>query len=88
MANAPQGNLQDTFLNNVRKENINVIVYLINGSQLRGKVKQFDNFTILLEADGKIQLVYKHAVSTIIPAKFVSEPRSSRAASRSQKTEE
>ncbi len=86
MANNGQGNLQDNFLNGVRKENVSVVVYLINGSQLRGNVKAFDNFTILLDSNGKVQLVYKHAVSTIIPAKFVTETRGS--GSRAKKTEE
>lgn len=66
-------NLQDSFLNQIRKENnVPVIIYLINGFQLRGVVKGFDNFTILIENDGKQQLVYKHAVSTITPLKQVS----------------
>lgn len=66
-------NLQDSFLNQIRKENnLPVIIYLINGFQLRGVVKGFDNFTILIENDGKQQLVYKHAVSTITPLKQIS----------------
>jgi host factor-I protein len=60
-------NLQDSFLNQVRKENIPVIIYLVNGFQLRGAVRGFDNFTVILENDGKQQLVYKHAISTITP---------------------
>lgn len=60
-------NLQDSFLNQVRKENIPVIIYLINGFQLRGAVRGFDNFTVIIENDGKQQLVYKHAISTITP---------------------
>jgi host factor-I protein len=60
-------NLQDNFLNQIRKENIPVIIYLANGFQLRGAVKGFDNFTVILENDGKHQLVYKHAISTITP---------------------
>ena len=60
-------NLQDTFLNQVRKENMPVIIYLINGFQLRGSVKGFDNFTVIIENEGKQQLVYKHAISTITP---------------------
>ena len=60
-------NLQDSFLNHVRKENLTVTIYLVNGSQLRGLVRGFDNFTIIIENDGKQQLVYKHAVSTISP---------------------
>lgn len=60
-------NLQDSFLNQVRKENIPVVIYLVNGFQLRGSVKGFDNFTVIMENDGKQQLVYKHAISTITP---------------------
>lgn len=60
-------NLQDSFLNQVRKENIPVVIYLVNGFQLRGAVKGFDNFTVVIENDGKQQLVYKHAISTITP---------------------
>ncbi len=64
-------NLQDAFLNQVRKEGILTTVFLINGYQIRGTVKSFDNFTILLEVDGKQQMVYKHAVSTLIPFKNI-----------------
>ena len=60
-------NLQDSFLNQVRKENNPVTIYLVNGFQLRGSVKGFDNFTVIIENDSKQQLVYKHAISTITP---------------------
>ena len=60
-------NLQDSFLNHVRKENLAVVIYLVNGFQIRGLVRGFDNFTIIIENEGKQQLVYKHAVSTISP---------------------
>lgn len=60
-------NLQDSFLNQVRKENVAVVIYLVNGFQLRGFVRGFDNFTVIIENDGKQQLVYKHAISTITP---------------------
>jgi host factor-I protein len=59
--------LQDSFLNQVRKENVPVVIYLVNGYQLRGAVKGFDNFTVIIEHEGKQQLVYKHAISTITP---------------------
>lgn len=62
-------NLQDVFLNQVRKEHIIITIYLINGFQLRGSVRGFDNYTIILDNEGKQQLVYKHAISTIIPTK-------------------
>ena len=66
-----QVNLQDSFLNQVRKENILVTIYLVNGYQLKGHIKGFDNFTVVLENDGKQQLVYKHALSTIMPMRNV-----------------
>lgn len=62
-----QFNLQDSFLNQVRRDNISVTIYLVNGFQLKGLVKGFDNFTIILDSDGRQQMVYKHAISTIIP---------------------
>lgn len=71
--NKTQLNLQDIFLNQVRKENINVTIYLIGGVQLRGMVRGFDAFTILLDSVGRpTQLVYKHAVTSIVPARPVS----------------
>ncbi|MBS3976565.1 MAG: RNA chaperone Hfq [Syntrophomonadaceae bacterium] len=66
-----QLNLQDAFLNQVRKENIPVTLYLVNGFQLKGMVKGFDNFTVVLEVEGKQQMVYKHAISTLMPLKAV-----------------
>ena len=66
-----QINLQDSLLNQIRKENIPVTIYLINGFQLKGLVG-FDNYTVIIDTDGKQQLVYKHAVSTISPFKAVS----------------
>jgi len=65
-------NIQDTFLNHLRKENVAVTIYLINGFQLRGYIKAFDNFTIVIDSDGKQQLVYKHAISTFTPQRPVS----------------
>lgn len=64
-------NLQDVFLNQVRKDKITVVVYLTNGFQLKGVVRGFDNFIVFLEAEGKQQMIYKHAISTVIPAKEV-----------------
>ncbi|MBE3585098.1 RNA chaperone Hfq [Desulfofundulus thermocisternus] len=63
----PQINLQDAFLNQVRKENIPVTIFLVNGFQLKGVVRGFDNFTVILESDGKQMMVYKHAISTVSP---------------------
>lgn len=65
-------NLQDLFLNNARKERIPVTIYLMNGVQVKGYVKGFDSYIILLESETKQQnLIYKHAVSTIIPGKNI-----------------
>jgi len=60
--------LQDTFLNNVRKNKVPLTVFLINGVKLQGIVTWFDNFCVLLRRDGHSQLVYKHAISTIMPS--------------------
>ena len=65
-------NLQDAFLNHVRKQKISVTAFLINGVKLQGVITWFDNFCILLRRDGQSQLVYKHAISTIMPAQNVS----------------
>ncbi len=67
-------NLQDVFLNQVRKEHTPITIYLVNGFQLKGLVKGFDNYTIVLDNEGKQQLVYKHAVSTIMPIKPINFP--------------
>jgi len=64
-----QFNLQDAFLNQVRKERILVTIFLVNGFQIKGLVKGFDNFTVIVELDGRQQLVYKHAISTVAPIK-------------------
>ncbi len=65
-------NLQDLFLNQARKEKLPLTMFLMNGFQLRGIVTGFDSFTVVLDSDGKQQLIYKHAISTIIPSKTVS----------------
>jgi host factor-I protein len=60
-------NLQDTMLNIVRKDRVDVTIYLTNGVPLQGRVVSFDNFTILLEIDRRQNMIYKHAVSTVVP---------------------
>ncbi|MDQ7792804.1 MAG: RNA chaperone Hfq [bacterium] len=67
-----QVNLQDSFLNQVRKDNVPVTVFLVNGVQLKGLVRGFDNFTVVLDSDGRQQMVYKHAISTVQPTRPVS----------------
>lgn len=65
-------NLQDAFLNAVRKERIGLTVFLTNGYQMRGIVRGFDHFTVILESDGKQNLIYKHAISTMTPQRAIS----------------
>lgn len=59
--------IQDVFLNKIRKEKVTVTVFLVNGVKLQGIVTWFDNFCLLLRRDAQVQLVYKHAISTIMP---------------------
>lgn len=61
-------NIQDVFLNRIRKEKYTVTVFLVNGVKLQGVVTWFDNFSLLLRRDSHVQLVYKHAISTIMPS--------------------
>ena len=61
-------NLQDVFLNQVRKQHVSVTIFLVNGVKLQGIITWFDNYSMLLKRDGHIQLIYKHAVSTIMPS--------------------
>jgi host factor-I protein len=68
MANEKAPILQDTFLNHVRKHKISLTIFLVNGVKLQGVITWFDNFCVLLRRDGQSQLVYKHAISTIMPA--------------------
>ncbi len=63
-----QSNLQDTFLNSVRKNRNPVTLFLVNGVKLQGVITWFDNFSVLLRREGTVQLVYKHAISTIMPS--------------------
>ena len=67
MAEKPTS-LQDTFLNTVRKTRTPVTMFLVNGVKLQGNITWFDNFSVLLRRDGNSQLVYKHAISTVMPA--------------------
>ena len=64
-------NLQDLFLNPARKDRQIVTLFLMNGFQMRGVIRGFDSFTVVLETDGKQQLIYKHAISTMVPSRTV-----------------
>lgn len=66
-----QRNLQDVFLNQMRKQHEPVTVFLVNGVKLQGMITWFDNYSMLLKRDGHIQLIYKHAISTIMPVNLI-----------------
>ena len=65
-------NLQDMFLNTARREHMPLTVFLVNGFQIKGLVRGFDSFTVVVDSDGKQQLIYKSAISTIVPARPIS----------------
>jgi host factor-I protein len=71
MSSEKSQNVQDVFLNNVRKSKTPVTVFLVNGVKLQGIITWFDNFSVLLRRDGHTQLVYKHAISTVMPSEPV-----------------
>ncbi len=71
MASEKSQNVQDVFLNHVRKNKLPVTVFLINGVKLQGVINWFGNFSVLLRRDGHVQLVYKHAISTVMPASVI-----------------
>ena len=66
-----KNNLQDIFLTKVRKQSLPVTVFLMNGFQMRGSVTGFDSFTVVLDTDGRQQVIYKHAISTVVPLRPV-----------------
>ncbi len=68
MASEKSLNVQDVFLNKVRKDNVPVTVFLVNGVKLQGAISAFDNFCVTLRRDKQDQLVYKHAISTVMPS--------------------
>lgn len=68
MSGERKQNLQDTFLNAVRKSKMPLTIFLVNGVKLQGVITWFDNFCVLLRRDGHVQLVYKHAISTVMPS--------------------
>jgi host factor-I protein len=71
MSSNKSQNVQDVFLNHVRKNKLPVTVFLVNGVKLQGVISWFDNFCVLLRRDGHVQLVYKHAISTVMPSQPV-----------------
>lgn len=81
-------NLQDHFLNTARREKIDINIYLVNGVPIKGRVLSFDNFTILMEVDKKQNLIYKHAVSTIVPLRPIPYREDKREEKREDREEE
>ncbi|HJO68459.1 MAG TPA: RNA chaperone Hfq [Rhodospirillales bacterium] len=71
MSSEKTQNVQDVFLNHIRKNKTPVTIFLVNGVKLQGIVTWFDNFSVLLRRDGHTQLVYKHAISTVMPAVLI-----------------
>ena len=69
MASAKPINLQENFLNQARKESVPVTIHLVNGFQIKGMIRGFDQFTVVIDAMGRQQMVFKHAISTITPAR-------------------
>ena len=72
---AKANNLQDTFLNTLRKEHVPVAIFLVNGIKLQGQIESFDQYVVILK-NAINQMVYKHAISTVVPARAIEMPRS------------
>src|SRR6201992_4365559 len=66
MENKPAQNIQDSFLNTARKERANITIYLLSGVKLTGRIRSFDKYSVVLEANGQEQLIFKHAISTVV----------------------
>jgi host factor-I protein len=67
----PAQNIQDSFLNTARKERLNITIYLLSGVKLTGRIRSFDKYSVVLEANGQEQLIFKHAISTIVMGRTV-----------------
>ena len=65
-SNKPAQNIQDSFLNTARKERTNITIYLLSGVKLTGRIRSFDKYSVVLEASGQEQLIFKHAISTVV----------------------
>lgn len=78
----PAQNIQDSFLNTARKDKTNITIYLLSGVKLTGRIRSFDKYSVVLETNNQEQLIFKHAISTVVMAKgaHMGEPRPERAA--------
>jgi host factor-I protein len=75
MDSKPAQNIQDTFLNTVRKDKSPITIYLVSGVKLTGKIRSFDKYSVLLENNAQEQLIFKHAISTVVSGRGHSDPR-------------
>ncbi len=87
MDKEPQSGVQDEFINTIRKEKIQVTVYLLNGFKLQGRIRGFDKFSVLVDANGAEQLVFKHAISTIVTPRGVTHREKVEPAPAAERTE-
>jgi len=71
-SNKPAQNIQDSFLNTARKERANITIYLLSGVKLTGRIRSFDKYSVVLEANGQEQLIFKHAISTVVMGRMTS----------------
>ncbi len=71
-SNKPAQNIQDSFLNTARKERTNITIYLMSGVKLTGRIRSFDKYSVVLDAGGQEQLIFKHAISTVVMGRVVS----------------
>jgi host factor-I protein len=71
-SNKPAQNIQDSFLNTARKERASITIYLLSGLKLTGRIRSFDKYSVVLEANGQEQLIFKHAISTVVMGRVVS----------------
>ena len=71
MESKPAQNIQDSFLNTARKEKSPITIYLLSGVKLTGRIRSFDKYSVVLESNNQEQLIFKHAISTVVPARAV-----------------
>src|SRR5277367_1311696 len=72
-SNKPAQNIQDSFLNTARKERLSITIYLLSGVKLTGRIRSFDKYSVVLEANGQEQLIFKHAISTVVMGRSMSQ---------------
>jgi len=82
MENKPAQNIQDSFLNTARKEKVSITIYLLSGVKLTGRIRSFDKYSVVLETGSQEQLIFKHAISTVVMGRVHMEPRTSAAEPR------